>query len=70
MNNGKKILVMGGTGAMGVYLVPKLAQMGYRVDVISLDKAGSDNEKVTYIQADAKDDVYLKEVLKTSMTQL
>lgn len=64
MNNGKKILVMGGTGAMGVYLVPKLAQMGYRVDVISLDKAGSDNEKVTYIQADAKDDVYLKEVLK------
>ena len=31
---------------MGVYLVPKLAQMGYRVDVISLDKAGSDNEKL------------------------
>lgn len=29
----KRVLVLGGTGAMGVYLVPKLAGMGYKVDV-------------------------------------
>ena len=29
----KKILVLGGTGAMGVYLVPKLIERGYAVDV-------------------------------------
>lgn len=27
----KKILVLGGTGAMGVYLVPELLKMGYQV---------------------------------------
>lgn len=60
----KKILVLGGTGAMGVYLVPELAAMGHKVDVVSLDKAFSDNEKITYIQTNAKDDVYLQELLK------
>lgn len=59
----KRILVMGGTGAMGVYLVPKLAAMGYRIDVISLDRMESDNPQITYIQADAKDDGYLQELL-------
>ena len=29
----KKVLVPGGTGAMGVYLVPELLKMGYQVDV-------------------------------------
>lgn len=60
----KKILVLGGTGAMGVYLVPELATMGYKVDVVSLDKAYSDNEQITYIQANAKDNVYLQDLLK------
>ena len=31
----KKILVLGGTGTMGVYLVPELADMGYQVNVVS-----------------------------------
>ncbi len=60
----KKILVLGGTGAMGVYLVPELASMGHIVDVVSLDQLVSDNPKITYIQANAKDDDYLKELLK------
>ncbi|MDD3766425.1 MAG: NAD-dependent epimerase/dehydratase family protein [Eubacteriales bacterium] len=64
MLSGKKVLVLGGTGAMGVYLVPRLAQMGCQVDVISLDKVQSNDERITYTQADAKDDNYLKEVLK------
>jgi nucleoside-diphosphate-sugar epimerase len=36
--NSKKILVMGGTGAMGVYQVPELIEMDYQVDVVSLNK--------------------------------
>ena len=34
---GKTALVLGGTGAMGVYLVPELASRGYEVTVVSLD---------------------------------
>lgn len=60
----KKILVLGGTGAMGVYLVPKLADMGYIVDVVSLDKTESGNKNISYTQANAKDDIFLAEILK------
>ncbi|MEE0946542.1 MAG: NAD-dependent epimerase/dehydratase family protein [Acutalibacteraceae bacterium] len=48
----KKILVLGGTGAMGVYLVPKLIDMGYNVDVYSLDDIKSNNPKLRYFVAD------------------
>lgn len=34
----KKVLVIGGTGAMGTYLVPKLVERGYKVDVIANDE--------------------------------
>lgn len=61
---GKSALVLGGTGAMGVYLVPELASMGYEVKVVSLDDVVSDNPRITYIQADAKDKEYLKYLLK------
>lgn len=64
MSQEKKILVLGGTGAMGVYLVPELAQMGYEVHVVSLDLVRSDHPRVTYIQADAKDGGFLKELLR------
>ena len=40
--NGKKVLVLGATGAMGVYLVPELISMGYEVDAVSLDEIVSD----------------------------
>ena len=33
----KKVLVLGATGAMGMYLVPELVSMGYQVDAVSLD---------------------------------
>lgn len=33
----KKIFVMGGTGAMGRYLIPQLLADGWIVDVLSLD---------------------------------
>ena len=60
----KKILVPGGTGAMGVYLVPELLKMGYEVDVIALDDMESSDPKLRYIKANAKDKEYIAEMLK------
>jgi nucleoside-diphosphate-sugar epimerase len=64
-NSSKKILVLGGTGAMGVYLVPELIESGYKVDVVSLDSVKSNNPNLTYIQANAMDDVYLGKLLSS-----
>ncbi len=50
----RKALVLGGTGAMGVYLVPELVALGYDVQVVSLDDVVSDNPRVSYAKADAK----------------
>ena len=61
----KKVLVLGGTGAMGVYLVPELIRMGYKVDVVSFDAVESANPDLRYFQAkDAKDPAYIAEILK------
>jgi len=64
MNNCKKILVLGGTGAMGVYLVPELVKMGYKVHVVSLDNVKSDNPNIVYTQGNGKDAVFLRELMK------
>lgn len=58
----KRVLVLGGTGAMGVYLVPKLAGMGYKVDVAATDKR-QDEENIHYMQCDAKDPKVLSALL-------
>jgi len=63
-SNGRKALVLGGTGAMGVYLVPELAAMGYEVRIVSCDQVVSDNPRISYVKADAKNTEYLKELLK------
>lgn len=55
MSNSKKVLVLGATGAMGQYLVPRLAEMGYQVDAASLDEAIDQHPNVRYLQANAKD---------------
>lgn len=62
--SGKKVLVLGGTGAMGVYLVPQLAAMGHDVTVVSLDDIVSDNPRIRYLKANAKDYQYQQELLK------
>jgi len=62
--NDKKALVLGGTGAMGLYLVPELASLGYEVRVVSLDSVVSDNPRISYVKEDAKNIDYLKDLLK------
>ena len=59
-----KILIIGGTGAMGSYLVPKLAEDGHEIDVISLEKKESTFINVKYIKGNAKDISGMEEILK------
>ena len=61
----KKVLVLGGTGAMGVYVVPALLAKGYKVDVVSLDDVKSDNPNLRYMQvANAKVEDTIREILE------
>ena len=59
----KRVLVLGSTGAMGQYLVPYLADMGYLVTAVSLDDEIPYNENVTCIKGNAKDFDFLKNLL-------
>jgi len=60
----KKILVLGGTGALGRYLVKSLIEMDYVVDVVSMDDWKSDHPNLTYIQANIKDMAFLEPLVK------
>lgn len=60
----KKIMLLGGSGALGSYLTPELLKMGCKVHVVSLDELSSDNPNLTYEKANAKDDAWLAEALK------
>ena len=51
----KKVLILGATGAMGQYLTPMLAELGYDVDAVSLDDMTSEKPNLRYIKANAKD---------------
>ncbi len=61
----KKVLVLGASGAMGRYIVPQLAQMGYEVWAVSLDApdASLDPPGVHRIQGNAKDEAVLAPLL-------
>ena len=56
----KRVLVLGATGAMAVYLIPELLAKGYSVVGVSLEDVQSDNENLTYIKADAFNMDFLK----------
>ena len=60
----KKVLVLGSTGAMGQYLVPYLADMGYNVTAVSLDDERPYNENVTCVKGNAKDIEFLNSLLR------
>lgn len=55
----KKILVLGSSGAMGSYIVPYLADMGYSVTAVSLDDEKPYNDNVTCIKADVRNKEFL-----------
>lgn len=59
----KNVLVIGSTGAMGQYLVPYLADMGYRVTAVSLADEKPYNDNVTCVKGNAKDKDFLCELL-------
>ncbi len=59
----KKVLVLGGTGAMGRYAVPELVKMGYKVDVFSLDDMTSDNPMLKYFKGNIKEPGVLEKLL-------
>ena len=62
----KKILVMGGTGAMGRYAVPELLRLGFEVEVVALDKPDFTHENLTSTVANAMDDAWLvKQITET-----
>lgn len=58
-----KILVLGGTGAFGSYLVDELLGRGHSVDVVSLDNIISDNAQLRYIKANAKEAGFMEGLL-------
>ena len=60
----KRILLMGGTGAMGIYLIPELLKLGYKVDVMTLDNITSDQRELRYIQKNAMDKSVMRDILK------
>lgn len=59
----KKILVIGGTGAIGRYAVQELLNEGYQVDVLSLDHVISDHPYLKYMVGPGKDIKYMKQLL-------
>lgn len=60
----QKVLILGATGAMAIYLIPELLAKGYLVTGVSLDDVKSTNENLEYIKADAKDLKFLKTLLE------
>ena len=60
----KKLLFIGGNGALGVYLTEEALKAGYKVDVLCLENDKSDNENLSFIQHDGKDYEFLSELMK------
>lgn len=60
----KKVLVLGATGAMGRYLVPELADLGYAVTGVGLEETAPAGFRGTYLHGDAFDKAFLAELLQ------
>ena len=60
---GKKVLVIGATGAMGRHLVPELVKLGYEVTGVSLDVQENPVPGVTYYTGDCFDKAFLASLL-------
>ena len=58
-----RVLILGGTGAMGVHTSKLLTQMGHHVTVTSRSRHDSDTPNLTYRTGNAKDQGFLHELL-------
>lgn len=61
----KKVLLLGGTGAMGVYLAPMLADLNYEVYITSRKEQQSENPHIHFIKGNAKDIKFMDQLLTT-----
>ena len=59
----KKVLVLGATGAMGRYIVPELAKLGYEVTGVGLDETAP-WQCGKYIKGNAFEKDFLEGLLK------
>lgn len=62
----KRVLLLGGTGAIGIYLTPELLKLGFQVDVTSRKVRSSDNKNLKYIHGNAHDIEFLQKTLHAS----
>lgn len=58
-----RILILGGTGAMGIHVSHLLVQMGHQVVVTSRRQHLSENSDLTYRIGNAKDQLFLNGLL-------
>ena len=58
----KKVLVLGASGAMGKYLVPKLLERGYKVDAVALDEITLTDRNLRSIKGNAMEWSLLEEL--------
>jgi nucleoside-diphosphate-sugar epimerase len=58
----KNVLLIGGTGAIGMYMAPYLVDDGFNVYITSRSQRKSDNPQITYLQGNGKDIEWLKTI--------
>lgn len=58
------VLILGGTGAIGVYLVPALLGAGHEVHVTTRNLGRQDRDRLRYLHGDARDLVFLDRITK------
>lgn len=63
MEERKRILLLGGTGAIGTHVAPELLRRGFSVVVTSRSEHAPDASGVEYRQGNAKDDAFLDTLL-------
>lgn len=59
----KKVLMLGGTGAMGMYLAPEMIKLGYQIYITSR-KEHESTDDVVYVTGNAKDMGFMKTLLQ------
>lgn len=64
--SGKQVLVLGGTGAMGIYLVPELLQAGFQTVVTSRSPRTPSRPGLRYLEGNARDLPFLESILSGS----